>query len=243
MIDKLILEKTTLEVAYENIAAAPEENFATIRMQGLGASESSIILNVNPFPNGTIQDLINQKVTGEYDKTIGEKPSVKKGKDVEPIILNYAEKILKTPVHKPINMYRLQSAPCLTTNFDGVTEDLVPVEAKLVTKYGKKYYDFGKADSIRSIPESSKTHTASRCLELADRYGIPVYYFTQLQQQILFLNQLFGYLVVMDDELWEVHIFKVYADPLVQQALILKAKEVWDQIETKKNFKVEDHDF
>ena len=65
--------------------------------------------------------------------------------------------------------------------------------------------------------------------ETAQAYGIPPYYYTQLQQQLLALNAPFGYLAAMFDKGWEFKVFKIFADLPTQTALADISKEVWDR--------------
>lgn len=75
-------------------------------------------------------------------------------------------------------------------------------------------------------------------------YGIPPYYYTQLQQQIFGLDQAngnktpFGYLSVLFDSLWEVFTFFVWRDQKVINQLIVEDTKTWNTIEAKrfKNF-------
>jgi hypothetical protein len=64
-------------------------------------------------------------------------------------------------------------------------------------------------------------------------YGIPPYYFTQIQQQLLALNAPFGYLAAIFDKGWEFKVFKIFADVPTQQALIDQSALVWEVITNK----------
>lgn len=48
---------------------------------------------------------------------------------------------------------------------------------------------------------------------------MPVYYLTQVQQQMLALGSTKGYLVVMDVDTWNVNIFTIYRDETIIKEL------------------------
>lgn len=213
-----------------------QEEFAMIRRSGLGASDSSIILGVNKWK--TVEDLIKEKrstVLTEEEISVGKKAAVRKGHDVEPIILDKFSKQF-TETIKPDPMYRFINEPQLTLNFDGVSkigDTLVPVEAKCVSPYGDKYWD--KTKAITSLSQTREYRVgygdvAHHIEESAKLYGIPGYYYTQIQQQMMALNAPFGYFAVIFDKDWEFKVFFITKDEYVQQELINKSREVWDKI-------------
>src|SRR5690554_4533033 len=104
-------------VVYEDIDQVPEEEFAQIRMSGMGASDSSKLLEVSPFPNSSLEDLIKERVTGAWDESIGKKGSVRMGKELETLVIEKTQNILREAfqkdeddpfalyVYKPRHMY------------------------------------------------------------------------------------------------------------------------------------------
>lgn len=144
------------------------------------------------------------------------------GKDLEPLIIEKLRELYGENLIKPDNMYGNKEYG-LEINFDGVLinkdENPVPFEIKTVTKWGKKYYDFNKPmlsqedgiwlnENVYS-PVPLKEDTQISYEAAAEYYGIPVYYYTQLQQQMLALNSSIGYLTILDTDKWNVHIFKI----------------------------------
>ena len=99
-----------LEVVVDDAALLSETDqhaFAMLRRAGLGASDSSIILGVNLYTS--LDELIAQKrsvVLTEKELEIGELENVRKGHDLEPVILNQFAKQFGVEVHKPKPMYR-----------------------------------------------------------------------------------------------------------------------------------------
>lgn len=230
------LKKNKWEVYFEHIDKVSDEEYARIRTETFGASDSSRLLNVNPFANGTLEDLIKEKVTGVYDESIGLKPSVRMGKDIEHIILQKVQELFEREVYKPYNMYKDKNSG-LSVNFDGVMEEedeLVPIEAKAVTKYGRIHYDFLKTTyqqlngewqpkmqvNLKPLLDQTKFDNIQEYIKaLAKEYGIPVYYLTQVQQQMIALGSSKGYLVVMDVDTWNVNVFTVYRDNTIIKEL------------------------
>lgn len=226
--------------AYE-MAQFDKERFIQIRRNGFGASDSSIILGVNPFSEP--EDLVKQKLATtitEEELAIGEKEVVRKGADLEPIILTKFEQWSGLDTYKPDAMYQFIEHPQLTVNFDGVIslqDKFIPVEAKFVSVYANKYWDRSKR--INAVYEGSPKICAGTSLQNhieqeAQLYGVPPYYYTQLQQQLLALEAPFGYIVALFDKGWELGVYKVFADKTVQDALLTKSKQLWSTIQEKK---------
>ena len=144
MLEKII-SKGILELAIEDVQSLSKDDYALVRKDYFGASDSSILCGVNLYKN--MNDLLkekNAKYITKEEREVGEKAIVKKGYDLEPIILQKAEEELEQPVLKPKDMFRFKAHTILSVNFDGVLEqdtNLYPVEAKLVSKWGEKYYN------------------------------------------------------------------------------------------------------
>lgn len=236
-----------LEVVIQNAAQLAEEDpeaFTMMRRVGLGASDSSVVLGVNPFPNGTVDKLIAQKRSNtitQDELDIGQLVNVRKGRDLEPIIMQKFQeqyKIAENRLGKPEAMYRIKGTP-LTVNYDGILEMSpykVPVECKFVSIWGAKYWDQGKALQSSGLfgameleelgDEVNNLYLTKRAAEV----GIPIYYYTQLQQQLLGLDAPFGYLTALFDKDWELKTFLVMGDPKVQNKLVKEAKRLWQEV-------------
>lgn len=221
-----------------------QDAFRMIRRQGFGASDSSILLGVNPFPNGTIEKLLEQKrsmVATEDEMLIGQMVNVRKGSDLEPIIMRKFEQVCgleEGRVEKPDGMYGIKGTH-LTVNFDGVLSlppFTVPVECKFVSSFGGKHYNVGKAQghtlavSVYDLMNLGTEVNNIYLMRRAEECGIPIYYYTQVQQQLLALDAPFGFLAALFDKDWELRVFTVMADPLVQQALMASSEHWWDKI-------------
>ena len=243
-VEEIDLSRVPIEIAVENIDAVSKEEFTQLRRKGFGGSDSSVLVGVNPF--STISDLIASKVRtelSEEEKAIGKLAAVRKGNDLEPLIITKATAILETQVFKPPHMYRFKDYPYLTMNFDGVTDlhgkQYIPVEIKVCTFRGEKHYnkfkalyDEGRPEGSEVIPEPEDISENNISIEeRAAHYGIPPYYFTQLQQEMMALDAPFGFIAVLFESDWNVRIFKVWKDPKTQNAIIIEGYKTWQKVE------------
>ena len=238
------LKRVPIEIAVKNIDSVSKEKFTQLRRMGFGGSDSSMLLGVNPYQD--INDLIQSKVRtelSEKEKEVGRLAAVRKGNDLEPLIISKATEILGTTVFKPPHMYRFKDYPYLTMNFDGVTDlegkQYIPVEIKVCTFKGEKHYNKFKAIFDESLLEGQQArleqpNIADSGMSIEERamhYGIPKYYFTQVQQEMMALDAPFGFLAVLFESDWYVRIFKIYKDKKTQNALILQGYKIWQKVE------------
>lgn len=236
----------------ENVQSLSEEQYALERRKGLGASDASVFLDLmTKFKKdtaGLIQEKCRTYIT-EEEKEIGMKESVRKGHDLEDLILTKAAKLLgiEKPL-KPKHMYQITDAPYLTVNFDGVSfiEDggyYIPVESKFVTPYGDKYYNRSCA-VLREFPDGKQRPVHSATYDPKDHVdmitakaatvGIPPYYYPQVTQQILALNAPYGYLVALHDKGWELCVYKVMRDEDTIKHLKIKGFQTMEKIKRAK---------
>ena len=111
-VKELDLTGLPIVIDVENIDQKSSEEFAKARRNGFGGSDSSILLGVNPFT--TLRELILQKATPELteeEKQIGQLAAVRKGNDLEPLIIKKASEILGMEIIKPPHMYMFQDFP------------------------------------------------------------------------------------------------------------------------------------
>lgn len=233
-----------LEIDIEDMLALSKEEFANSRRQGFGTSDSSILLDVNPFENLT--SLINkktQKGISEEELAVGELPAVRKGSDLEPLILKKWSEAFGLECTKPTAQYSHKVFPFLKFNFDGIAtvgDDYIPVEAKVVTRYGLKYYDFTKAQYIEkqgfnTVSLSPHPNWGNLTIkQRADSIGIPAYYYTQVQQQIFGLEAPYGYLAVLNEADWKLYVYLVPRDEETHRQLILQSNKAWQQVEQRR---------
>ena len=190
-----------IELYAENVDTFTEEEFANIRHNSFGASDSSKILGVNPFPQGSKEDLLYEKIHRLSNDEIGKKATVRMGKDLEPLIIEKLENLTGQMILKPTDMY-YNKLTGQSVNFDGISWNeahgaWIPREIKTVSFFGTKYYNYTKAinldelphlgryhEFLPSVPDSGIESNLDPMQELiiynADQAGIPAYYYTQL---------------------------------------------------------------
>lgn len=247
--DRLILDGLQLQVDVSDIDKLPNEQYALLRKNGFGCSDSSKLLGVNPY--GNISDLIAEKsrtfLTPD-ELAVGDKVAVRKGRELEPFIIQKYSQMIGQRIIKPVDMYRHKEFPFLTVNFDGVmecfdkegTRHYIPNEIKVATYYGAKHYDKKKAFFIEGIGYLNEPNpdiaTSNNSIETkAAAYGVPPYYYTQLQMEMFHLNAPFGYLTVLFDSEWQICTWVVFRDPATQTACIAQASKAWDKVAAAKH--------
>jgi hypothetical protein len=65
-------------------------------------------------------------------------------------------------------------------------------------------------------------------------YGIPPYYYTQVQQEMMALNAPFGHLSVLLDRTWMMYTFYIPKDDMVQHAIITEGYKLYNIIQKAK---------
>lgn len=205
-----------------DVTELTEEEYALMRRGSLGASDSSIICDVNLYKNK--EQLLAEKqstIITDDEKAIGLKPAVRMGKELEPLVLTKFTLATGINLVKPPYMYRHKEFEYLTMNYDGVafTDSIITVEAKIVTKYGEKYYKKEMAlNTDVKVVRNTNNKMKDHILEMAAKCGIPAYYYTQVQQQIMGLDSPekespYGYLAVLFIDSWDFKYFYIPRDP------------------------------
>lgn len=220
-----------------NASELSEEEYALVRKDSLGASDSSILCEVNLYKK--LDQLIvekNAKFLTDEEKEIGKKPAVRMGRDLEPMVLSRFAERHNVTVSKPEYMYRIKEFPYLTINFDGVSTDFepnekTPIEAKCVTRFGAKYYNkLVNPATVRGMEITRKGNIKDHIKYYADKCGIPGYYYTQVQQQLLGSGASYGYLTALFIETWEFVDFLVPRDEYVITHIIATGAKVDEKI-------------
>ena len=220
-----------------NASELSEEEYALVRKDSLGASDSSILCGVNLYKK--LDQLIaekNAKFLTDEEKEIGKKPAVRMGRDLEPMLLTRFAERHSVTVEKPPMMYRVKEFPYLTINFDGVSPDIepgqnIPIEAKCVTRFGAKYYNKTVvAEQVKSMEITRRGDIKDHIKYYADKCGIPGYYYTQVQQQLLGSGAPYGFLTALFIETWEFVDFIVPRDEYTISHIISTGAKVDEKI-------------
>lgn len=208
------------EVFIANIDQLTHHDYAAARMETFGASDSSALLDVNPYK--TKEKLIQEKVRAEVIEL--DKAIVRKGFDLEDYILSRFIQETGKETHKPPHMYRHRDLPFLTVNFDGIClegDTPIPVEIKLVSRFGEKYWN-KNASVIREVSRQSKSFSV-HIKKMSELCGIPAYYYTQVQQQLLLSGAPYAYLYACFDESWTFLSYRIPRDEYTIADLIFEA--------------------
>lgn len=234
-----ILKNCSVIVA--NSVDLDPDAFTQARRCGLGASDASVILGLQSAwrtPDSVVEDKLRTEVT-EAEREIGKKPSVRKGRELEPLILSKAADFLQTDVIKPPHMYQIKEYPYLTIDYDGVSmlnKNVIPVEAKYVTSYGTKYYAPKQAIDAEDIAYRAEQLAEAwffrGCIETrAKECGVPAYYYAQVQQQMLGTKAPYGLLVALFETTWDLKCFVIPRDEAVQERIITEGYKTWSKVE------------
>lgn len=237
-----------IKIDIEHIDQYSPEDFTRARRNGLGGSDSSILVGLNPYDNGTIEALVESKVRttiSQEEKEIGENRNVQAGSDLEPVIIaRFNQYFPQYRIFKPQHMYRFIDVPYLTMNFDGagynVENDLsryMPIEIKFVSVYGRENYDFTRAwwtewGGFTNIGDLSQQNADYKTR--ADFIGIPPYYYSQLNQEMAALNAPQGLLAVLDETTWKMAVFRSRFDAEIMADIIKQGARVWSIVEAER---------
>ena len=242
--DTLDLTRTNMSVAVADVQSLAEEDYALVRRQGFGASDISVVLRALPFK--TLDELIDEKrrayITDD-ERAIGKKDVVRKGRDLEPLILQKFAKLMdcEEPL-KPKDMYKLNKAEYLTVNFDGVMDTehsgYVPVECKYVSPYGDKYYnrdhavyrEIGAVDPRQPLRPYSTGNLVDYMKAKAEQVGIPAYYYAQVQHQMMALGSPHGYLAALHDKGWELCVYDMARDDYLIDKIKIEGWKAWQRV-------------
>lgn len=255
------LEKTGFPILIYNVDMLSQEEFAESRSRTFGASDAPVLLGVayssKKVPMKTIPELLFEKTNKVWDEEIGKKAAVRKGRELEPMLLDKVGTTLDALVLKPKHTY--WNLEGLATNFDGVvfesTDDFtnthtdykpVPMEIKVCSFFGRGNYNWDKGvheldeDLVnklrnRVVRLSTNSKNVQEHINLVSKHiGIPSYYYVQVQQQIHFLSATHGYLAVMDDINWDMYYFLVPKDQFTINNLLTVSKELYTKMLNKK---------
>ena len=235
-----VLDGLPIKIDVANMEALSPDEFTLSRREGFGGSDSSVLLGVNPYTS--LSELIKQKASRELlpeEKAIKDNVAVMKGNDLEPLIMAKFAKVFQRKVMKPEPMYVFKEYPYLKMNFDGVSgtkEQYFPVEIKVVTKSGERHYNPSKAMFIervgfRPMPDSAFVNTVNSIVTKAAHYGVPQYYYTQVQQEMMALNAPYGFIATLWESTWTLYCYFIPRDETVQNQIIIQGYKAWEQVE------------
>lgn len=204
------------------LAFKDEEDWLELRTKGIGGSDVGAIMGLNKYTSAL--QIYKAKVLGQAND-VSDKPAVRKGKDLEPVIrANYFRPMMEQKNFELVEVpYILINSkyPWLRANLDGIAfpKDVrlrkhtnnVVCEIKVVTEYAEVNW-FGE-----------------------EYCGIPASYYAQVQEYMLVTDASYAILGALFEKNWEMHYFKIPADKTFQEELIRKSKEFYEYNMTLKN--------
>lgn len=235
-----------VEVFIPMASELPNEEFAMVRRDGFGGSDSSVLLGCNPYTR--LNELLVQKTSAtlsEEEKEVGNQIAVIKGNDLEPLVIEKFKKIYNLNIQKPTDMYKFRDWPFLNMNFDGIIggkDQYYPVEIKIVTKKGEKHYNpmkaiFDENLGHKPLPQNFTTGNNSWDTKAA-QYGIPPYYYTQLQMEMFACNAPFGFLCTLWESNWKIYCYFIHKDQTCWNMLTIEGFKAWEQVKRMKAAKL-----
>ena len=203
------------KIYLKNVNSLSEEEYALVRKNSFGASDVASLINIG-FSN--LEDVILTKsrpYLTEEEMEIGKKPNVRKGKDLESLILDKYNKEFNVVCTKPTDMFQI--VPGLTVNYDAWRMDptqIIPIEIKFVSTFGGKYFRRDKYNVLIDLGPSNivRGDLAQHVKEQAEYYGIPDYYYTQVQSQIMGTKSEYGELCALFEKDWNIQVYRIYRD-------------------------------
>ncbi len=192
-----------------------EEDWLELRKKGIGGSDIGAIMGLNKYASPL--SIYKQKVL-DYKNDVSDKPAVRKGKDLEPVIRsNYFRPMLAEKGFDVLELHHMlinSKYPWLRANLDGLAIPKDPAmrkhtnnivcEIKVVTEYAEQNW-FGD-----------------------DYCGIPASYYAQVQEYMLVTETKMAILGALFEKDWEMHYFKIPANPVFQAELLKKSKEFYE---------------
>lgn len=238
----LDLTNTPLEMDIVNIDNLSPEEFTMSRREGLGASDMPTVLGMNPYK--TKAELLKEKLSKELteeEKQIALLPAVRKGHDLEPMIIDKARIVMQQQIIKPSDRYRMKEYPFIKINYDGVAgtaEQYIPVEIKVVTAKGERHYNptkaiFDEVNGFKQMVPNPPSDGLSFQTK-AQHYGLPINYYIQLQAEIMGLNAPYGFLCSLHEKDWILHLYQVWRDERVINAILIESFKFWQIVEAKR---------
>ena len=159
------------------------------RKKYIGGSDTGGILNNNPYSSPLTIWKIKKNLL-EIDETI----NIKKGNDLEPVILRKFQEKTDKNVFKPDVMFHHPEYNFMIANVDGLIEDeKAVVEAKYVSLNGEDAWSD----------------------------GVPAYYYSQVQHYMNVLNYEKAYVVALFESVWDIAIYEIKRNDLyIEKKLI-----------------------
>lgn len=188
-----------------------EEDWLELRTKGIGGSDIGAILELNTYTSPL--KIYKQKVEG-YREDVSDNPFIKKGKDLEDLILtNYVKPYFHKmgyTVGKPNFMIINSDYPFFRANVDGIA-----------FKKGEDYHN-NIIIEIKWVSEWAEVNWFK-----PEYNGIPASYYAQVQLYMAVTGARSTILCALFDKNWEMHYFVIPYDESFVKNLIAKGRDFY----------------
>jgi len=199
----------------ETVGFEDEADWLQLRTKGIGGSDVGAIMGLNKYASPL--KIYKAKVMG-IQNDVSDKPAVKKGKTMEPII---REQFFKPMLEEkgftvlPLNhMLINKNYPWLRANLDGI---IIPLDE---TKRVHTNCMVAEIKYVTSFAEDAW---------FGDEYnGVPASYYAQVQEYMLVTETKSAILGALFESTWEMHYFQINANPTFQQQLLNMSKTFFE---------------
>lgn len=188
-------------IMFEHIPYANRQEWLQLRQTGIGGSDVSAIIGLNPYKTPVQVFLEKVSPVAEHD----DNEAMFWGRKLEPLLLSVFEERTGLSVTKPQCLYRSRQYPFMLASLDaeGVDADGRPfvVECKTASAHMKHLWEDG---------------------------GIPVYYVVQLLHYLIVTGYAYGYFAVLIGGN-DFRIQRVERDAELEQMLCERERDFWEQ--------------
>lgn len=205
----------------ETLSFTDEDDWLQLRHKGIGGSDVGAIMGLNKYTSP--MQIYKAKVLG-MDKDVSDKPAVRKGKDLEPVIReNYFKVMLKDKgftIIQPQHMLINKKYPWLRANLDGI---IIPLDES------KRIHTNCIVGEIKVVTQYAEDNWYG-----PDYCGVPASYYAQVQEYMLVTETKMAILGALFENSWEMHYFQIPADEEFQKKLLAMSKKFYDENMTMK---------
>jgi len=200
----------------ETLSFTDENDWLQLRHKGIGGSDIGAIMGLNKYTSPL--QIYKAKVLN-MDKDVSDKPAVRKGKDLEPVIReNYFKEMLKDKgftIIQPQHMLINKKYPWLRANLDGI---IIPLDES------KRIHTNCIVGEIKVVTQYAEDNWYG-----ADYCGVPASYYAQVQEYMLVTETKMAILGALFENSWEMHYFQIPADKEFQSKLLVISKKFYDE--------------
>lgn len=220
---------------FRGIMNKDREIWLKMRTEGLGGSDASVVLGINPYKSRL--ELWNEKVTGVVNEK--ETLDTKWGKILENVIIEEYQKESGMFTFKPEIMFRSSQYPFMIANIDSIIIDGNKVNVlDLLKNYNETILKMTN-DTERCGILEVKTKGAftdwskyedEKSVSVSAGVSVPIYYMTQMQHYLCVMRYKWGQFAIFDMGKKDLLIVDVKRDEEMINMLIEEEGKFWDMV-------------